>query len=231
MIALVTSTLFPPQSLSSADSYRSNIHPNLRIQQTFETITSLKELGINKIYLADNGGKLENTLIKTLTKDVVLLKIPTFQFLNKGLSELFLIHSALKLIEEEKTPILKISGRYKLSSSVNFDSKFDFLFKREGEHCVSTRCYLAANKSVYESLINETINIYLNHNSKVIGPRSLLRIIKSSLSRNETFNVELMLEAAIFKSLILKKYKIQNATFLGVSGILGGSNSNVIINE
>ena len=56
MIALITSTLFPPQGNSPNTNYRNKLSSDQRIEQTFLTIDSLKKVGINEIYLFDNSG-------------------------------------------------------------------------------------------------------------------------------------------------------------------------------
>jgi hypothetical protein len=55
MIALITSTLFPPQGNSPNTNYRNKLSSDQRIEQTFLTIDSLKKVGINEIYLFDNS--------------------------------------------------------------------------------------------------------------------------------------------------------------------------------
>jgi predicted alpha/beta superfamily hydrolase len=47
--------------------------PKERIEQTYKTIASLKEHGIQNIYLADNSGKEHEHKITELFPDIILL--------------------------------------------------------------------------------------------------------------------------------------------------------------
>lgn len=84
-----------------------------RIDQTHETIRSIRGNGIDKILLVDNSPR-ERDLIKVrFSEGVELVQVCHPVFSNRGLGELLLLLSVLPLIPED-CRILKISGRYRL---------------------------------------------------------------------------------------------------------------------
>jgi len=232
MIALITSTLFPPQGNSPNTNYRNKLSSDQRIEQTFLTIDSLKKVGINEIYLFDNSGVNYISKIQTLFSDVNYITINSIQFENKGLSEIFLIKQGLDYIPAEK-PILKISGRYRISKLELKEIEKDFYCKKDGEENISTRSYIVRNREVYDQFVTKVIGYMLNYNSRIRGPRSFMRIIKNSLPHSNIshlYHVELMLENAAWQ-VLSKTFSFELLNNLNIEGTICNNDGLKIISE
>ena len=146
------------------------------------------------------------------------MKLSTPQFDNKGLSEAFLISEALEYLPDNKK-IIKISGRYLINK--NFDTKpsSQFICKKNGENAISTRSYIVENKETFKKAITLTINLFLSYNSRILGPRSLIRIIKNSIvPQIQSFHVTIMLEV-VFWYVLKTNFTYQLVDELNITGI------------
>lgn len=232
MIALITSTICPPPPTINT-LYRSTIEPHQRLNETIQTIESLRMNGINNIFLFDNSGPFWLNEFDDKIKNCILIKINFCQFENKGLSELLLIKSAIPYLPEN-LPILKISGRYQLINTSMFEyiSKYDIVCKQY-KNCISTRAYLVKNKNVLDGMISASLNSMLNYNSSIKGILSLFSIIRNTVwpYRKYKFHITVMLEVIMYK-IITKNFTIKNLDSIGIKGRIAGSRTgNEYINE
>jgi hypothetical protein len=84
------------------------------MKQTIQSIKSLKSVGYEKIFILDNSGSRWCYERSIFPNDVKMKIFNHYQFKNKRISEIYMILSFIKEIPK-KTPIVKLSGRYKVS--------------------------------------------------------------------------------------------------------------------
>jgi len=223
MIAIITSTIFTGSSTIHT-LYRDSISAEERLTQTLMTIESLKSLGFSKIYLFDNSGfnwqkQSENQLV-----DMELVKFNSFQYNNKGLSELLMLIHGMEIIPDD-IPILKISGRYSLTEKLdqNILNEVKFAGKFNSD-TISTRAYYFCNKQVMQTTLFEALNNMYFYKHRVFGFRSLIQVIKNAFLKNNStifYDTNIAIERGMFnaiKKLELKTYKMQKINVRGISG-------------
>jgi len=184
MIAVVSSTV-APSATPSHDGARTNLSPELRLEQTRATVDSLVAKGITEILIADNspGTWLQDRAASLAPARVVFLRQPPVR--NKGIGELWLLLGSVGDLPESQ-PILKISGRYRLGAHSDLalrdgDDIAARVYPKGASGEISTRCYLMRDRSVAALLWERTLDEMYAERSRIMGPRSLLRIIKNSL--------------------------------------------------
>jgi hypothetical protein len=227
MIALIGSTLFPPP-VTDKTSYRGTLSPATRIQQTQGTIRCLASLGYESIFLADNSGFNWKDGTETDMSPATVLRINTFQFNNKGLSEIYLLLAALQALPEDR-PILKITGRYTIDNIIDtaLFSQHEVICRQEGD-TISTRGYYVRNKRVLQSLLLDSLEWMYSYGARVVGPKSLARFIKNQFRGGgaglQYAEPGVMIEKAMWEC-IKKRYKYLKISRLGLSGVLAGSSN------
>jgi len=229
MIGVISSTIYPPEQ-PGHDGMRTWMSPEMRLQQTQQTVTSLLNAGISEIYLADNSGDQWIQSTANLLKPAMVHVFKHYQYKNKGISELYLLLSILEYISSS-IPILKISGRYTLEKSIShtiIDADIGGKFYRHGCHdySLSTRCYVVRNKDVYKTFIERTLREVYRYQSRIVGIRSFVRILKNSLfPGNDSYPYEdprTSIEGAAARVLSIYQYRVNQIEMLGVNGQLGG---------
>jgi hypothetical protein len=183
MIAVVSSTV-APSVLPSHDGKRTTLTPEVRLDQTRATVASLVALGATQIVIADNsaGSWLHERSSELQPAQVLHVSQPPVR--NKGIGELWLLLGALDALEAD-TPILKISGRYTVGpkTELTLGDGDDIVGKVSGEGLaaeISTRCYLLRDKAVAGRLWGRALDEMYAERSRIVGPRSMIRIIRNS---------------------------------------------------
>jgi hypothetical protein len=157
MIAIITSTIIP-ETATANTSYRESINCQDRLHQTVKTIESLIQLNFSEIYLFDNSGFNWDESVEDQLRPAKIIKFNTFQFDNKGLSELYMLLHGLNIIPMN-VPILKISGRYILTQTVNEDLLKDVQFAGKfNSETISTRAYYFSDKEAMQNVFYVALN-------------------------------------------------------------------------
>jgi hypothetical protein len=188
MIAVVSSTVAPSTS-PSHDGARTTLSPEVRLEQTRGTVDSLVARGITEILIADNspGTWLRDRAASLAPARVLCQRQPPVR--NKGIGELWLLLGSLDELPADQ-PILKISGRYRLGAHGDLSLRGDDdiaarVYKKGKLGEISTRCYLVRNRAVAALLWERALDEMYAERSRIMGPRSLLRIIRNSLRPGE----------------------------------------------
>jgi hypothetical protein len=238
MIALVSSTV-SPSTLPSHDGARTTLSPEVRLEQTRDTVASLVALGARQIIIADNspGPWLRERPAALAPARVIHMDQPPIR--NKGIGELWLLLGAVGSLPEDE-PILKISGRYRIGAETELSLRDgDDIAARvhRGGACgeISTRCYLLRSRSVAERLWQRSLDEVYAERSRIVGPRSLARIIRNSMRPGaDDFPYSdpntLSLEQASFRAIRHLRLRLRAVSHLGVDGTLG-SWTNPLVKE
>jgi hypothetical protein len=183
MIAIVSSTV-APSVLPGHDGPRTNIAPEVRLEHTRATVDSLLAAGIKEIVIADNspGDWLRQRVAQLQPARVLHFDQPPIR--NKGLGEMWLLLAALEHLPPGE-PILKISGRYRIgpASPLLAVPAHDVVARvyRGRQEEISTRAYVLRNREVAARLWPRMLDEIYAAQSRVRGPRSLLRLLRASL--------------------------------------------------
>jgi hypothetical protein len=228
MIAVISSTI-APSALPSHDGARTNLTPQVRLEHTRGTIASLVALGAREIYLADNsaGTWLTDHLATLAPARVLSFNQPPVR--NKGIGEMWLLLGALPFLPENE-PVLKISGRYRVGPGTGLrlregDDVAGKVYIHGRTRSLSTRCYLLRDRTVAARLWERALDEMYAEQARIHGPRSLLRILRNSLSPHRDgfrysdphSSVEIATHRAI-RHLSLRLHEVGR---LDVEGILG----------
>jgi hypothetical protein len=221
MIAVITSTIKPAEN-KSYYSYEE------RLEQTTGTIVSLRQAGFNKIYLVDNSPALSIEQLRQLIKDDENLEVhhvDQYQFTNKGINELLMLLYICPHLPVNDT-IFKISGRYVVTSGFekpNFDDFAVRSFHLSGNNkVISTRAYWVKNTLLFEDFLNATLREVFAYPERVVGIRSLLNKIKSSINK-KTSLVNVSIEFAAANVLKRSNYNVSFLDKLKIEGLVAGS--------
>jgi hypothetical protein len=238
MIAIVSSTV-APSMLPSHDGPRTTLSPEVRLEQTRGTVASLVALGAKEIVISDNspGDWLRERAAVLAPARVLHLNQPPIR--NKGIGELWLLLGALDALRDDQ-PILKISGRYRVGAATELSLREgdDVAAKVQGEGPsaeISTRCYLVRNKKVAVGLWERSLDELYAERSRIVGPRSLLRIIRNSLNPlGDDFHYadpnSLSVEQASMRAIRRLGLRLRPVANLDVEGTLG-SWTNPLVRE
>jgi hypothetical protein len=208
---------------------RTSIAVEERLEQTGETIASLARAGIGEIYLADNSGENWIAGTEVALKPARVYVYDQHQFQNKGISEIYLLLSVLRHLPE-RTPVLKISGRYHLSDGLRFgldesDVAAKFISDAGTQTWMSTRCYMVKDREVYERFLKDTLRDLYGYAARIVGPGSLLRIVRNSLfpARDVAPYDDPVqpIEVAAARALKKAEYKVKKVETLGIQGVTG----------
>jgi hypothetical protein len=238
MIAVVSSTV-APSTLPSHDGLRTTLTPELRLEQTCGTVASLVAMGTKEIIIADNspGTWLRDRAAALAPARVLHLNQPPIK--NKGIGELWLLLGALDSLADN-VPILKISGRYRVGTAteLSLSGDADIAAKLHGDGAsaeISTRCYLVRNRSVAGSLWERALDEIYAERSRIVGPRSLMRIIRNSIHPlTDNFRYAdpntLSVEQASLRAIRRLGLRLRPVANLDVEGVLG-SWTNPLVRE
>jgi hypothetical protein len=226
MIAVISSTVYPLMP-SETTLYRGAIPPKIRLSQTIDTVNSLVKLDFKQIYIFDNSGFKWDERAEILLKPAKVIKLNSFQFDNKGLSEIYLLLTGLSFLPDN-TPILKISGRYILKKSIDESilKNYDFAGKIcDNTSSISTRAYYVNNKHTLELVLLSALNHIYSYSHKIVGPRSFIRVVKNAVLPNPNndnfFDPSMSIEWGMYKALN-KNFKLKHFERLFLSGIMAG---------
>jgi hypothetical protein len=230
LIAIVTSTLFPSDK-SIFEGKRTSFDSEERSEQTRQTIISLRDTGLDEIYLADNSEKQFHQSVHSMFDDVNVLTFDNYPFNNRGTSEALLILNSLKYLPED-VPLLKISGRYCLNNHFNRPTtmRADFIgkgFNYERKNgIVSTRCYMVRNKELLEQLMLKTLVVMYAYPLQIVGPRSFMKFLKQKLRRTEIpSETSVSIEMGVARSLKNSNLNVSLLDRIGLEGYVAGSGS------
>jgi hypothetical protein len=230
MNILISSTVFPPANTASL--IKSVYTPEDRLAQTKKAVEGLQQLGYKNIYLCDNSGTQYQEMIERELPGVIVKTYDHFQFENKGISESFLLLEGLKLINNDD-PVIKISGRYGLRSSLDLDfTEYDFAAKfathtnrkLSFKETMITRCYAIKNKDLFQQYLVELLEQIYSYPAKVYGPKSFVRLIRNQFSLSNTYsylNANLSVEAASMGALKKMGLRIHKLESIGLYGYAG----------
>jgi hypothetical protein len=232
VIAVVSSTLFPSDRPIYGNQ-RSALTSEERIRQTQASVESLVRYGYGPIFIADNSVEDWPPQLDAQLAPARVHRFPsTYQFQNKGLSELFLL---LRMVDElpPDLPVLKLSGRYSLrdniSAQLNGADVAAFWDPVNGG--ISTRCYMVRDRAVFKRLLEDTLNEEYGHPTRIAGPRSLLRIVRNSLrpaaDDSRYFDPPDSIEQAAARAIERRGYKVHRLPALGIEGVGGSSGERV----
>jgi hypothetical protein len=238
MIAVVSSTV-APSAAPSHDGARTTLSPEVRLEQTKGTVESLLALGVKEIFVADNspGNWLRDRAETLAPARVMFFEQPAIR--NKGIAELWLLLAAINALPGSQ-PILKISGRYRVGARTELflGDSYDVVAKLHGGGSaagISTRCYLMRNREIAARLWERTLDEIYAERSRIVGPRSLMRIIRNSLRpKMDDFHYSdpntLSIEQAALISIRRLGLRLMQVSNLDVEGTLG-SWTNPIVRE
>jgi hypothetical protein len=185
MIAVVSSTV-SPSLLPSHDGARTTLSPEIRLEQTRGTVESLLAIGVREIVIADNspGTWLQERVASLAPARVVTFRQPPVR--NKGIGELWLLLGCVDELPEDEQ-IMKISGRYRVGGKTELalrdeDDVAAKVFGANSSEEISTRCYLLRNRAVAARLWGRALDEMYAERSRIVGPRSLLRIVRNSVN-------------------------------------------------
>jgi hypothetical protein len=238
MIAVVSSTI-SPSALPSHDGARTTLSREVRLEQTRATVASLLAFGAREIFIADNSPGAWVLEQKAVLSPARVMHMDQPPIRNKGIGELWLLLGALDSLPEGE-PILKISGRYRVGAETGLALRDgdDIAAKvhRDGPSGeISTRCYLLRDRSVAARLWQRSLDELYAERSRIVGPRSLLRIVRNSMHPEcDSFPYSdpntLSLEQASLRAIRHLKLGLRAVANLGVEGTLG-SWTNPLVKE
>ena len=228
MIAVVSSCV-APSSLPSHDGARTTLTPEVRLQHTRSTVDSLLALGVKEIFIADNsaGSWLLDRAAELAPAKVIPFAQPPIR--NKGIGEMWLLLGVLPHLPENE-PILKISGRYRVGPATELklrdqDDVAGKVYLHGRVRSLSTRCYLVRNRAVATRLWERTLDEMYAESARIHGPRSLLRILKSSFRpQRDTLRYgdpTAAVETAIYNAIRYLPLRLHEVAHLDVEGIMG----------
>lgn len=228
MIAIVSSTV-APSALPSHDGARTTLTPEVRLEHTQGTVASLVALGVKEIFIADNsaGNWLRDRAAALAPARILSFSQPPIR--NKGIGEMWLLLGALEALPENE-PILKISGRYRVGPATELklregDDVAGKVYLHGRVHSLSTRCYLMRNRAVAARLWERTLDEIYAEAARIHGPRSLLRILQSSLQpgrdRLRYGDPAAAVETAVYNAIRHLPLRLREVQHLAVEGIMG----------
>jgi hypothetical protein len=229
VVGLISSTIYPSDAPMYWGTPRQSIPAGERLEQTRQTVASLVRAGISDIFLADNSGERWVAGTEEQLGPATVYVYNQFQFQNKGISEIYLLLSALEHLPEQ-TPILKISGRYYLTDGLKFeldesDVAAKFMPYAGTQLLMSTRCYMVKDRETYARFLKATLRDLYGYPARIVGPGSLLRILRNSLfpARDDApYDDPLQpIEVAAARALIRFGYNVKQVDALGIEGVTG----------
>ncbi|MDX2067863.1 MAG: hypothetical protein SFV55_05525 [Haliscomenobacter sp.] len=229
---LISSTIFTPR-VNSNSVLKSVYSSNERTEQTRQTITSLKRLGYEDIRLYDNSGTEYQSTLEKEFPEITVKTLTQYQFDNKGISETFMLLSAINDLPDD-IPIIKISGRYQLSKKIDFNHmefQLGAKFYRHNsklfttKESMATRCYIFSNKKIFEQYLTNMLEEIYAHSARIIGAGSLKRFLINQFMPNKNvysyLNPIYSVEAAsvpVIKKMGLNVQRIDNIGLFGLAG-------------
>ena len=224
MLAVISSTLFPPPMPTIWGS-RQRLDSGHRLAQTRETIRSLLGCGATEIIVADNSGSRWTTGTERALEPARVVRAEPRLSSNYGISELYLLLAIVGSLPRDK-PLVKVSGRYTVSRNILTElGDAEFVIRwvdRPGPRWMSTRYYGVRDAVIYEAFLRRALRECFAYRSRVVGPRSLLRIVLDSLHpERDQYPYEdppLPIEQAAARVLHAHRYRVRVLDHIGVRG-------------
>lgn len=231
MIGLISSTIFPSAAKLRGGNSRTVLSPETRLNQTLDTIRTLKDAGVGDIFLFDNSGPYWDGIADSRFRHVNLVKLgQSYNYDNKGISEVQMLLSGIESLPPD-VPIMKISGRYALLQPPHpLTNEWDIagrMYVKSRRKNMSTRMYLARNRQVLHLLLLQTIREMYAYSARIVGPSSLYRFISNQFGLHEAkerYSYEdphVMLEMAISNGIDRSGFRFCNLDRLFIRGQLG----------
>ena len=96
---------------------------------------------------------------------------------------------------------------------------------------ISTRCYAVRNRQLYRQFLEDTLNELYGHAARIVGPRSLVRILKNSVKpaadQSAYFDPSISIEGAAAAALSRRNYAVVRLTELGLVGEIATSRDRI----
>ncbi len=226
----ILSSAIAPQSSEHYGREPLRYDPDARLEQTRSSIQSLLALGIEEIYLADNSGSNWRVDMERALHPARVQVFHQHPYRNKGISEVYLLLAALPGLPPGR-PIIKLSGRYQLTRRLDESLGENDLVARESRgvglpHCyLSTIAYAVRDSTIYERLLRETRRDMFGFPSRIVGPRSLVRVLRNSVFPDrDTYpydDPQVSIEHATWRAARKCGYRLHSVESLGVAGITG----------
>lgn len=228
LIAIISSTIQPSMT-PSHDGDRTNLTPDLRLQQTMATVTQLLACGIDRIVLLDNSPIVQERRLRDAGFGGRFVHCPQPAFRNKGIGESWmLVSTPLDVADEE--PVLKISGRYLLDRESPLLSPPCHgvkarIYGRGGNAQISTRAYTVSSMKLARILWKRSLDELYSLATLVRGPRSFWREFMRHLAPSRDMvaysDPPISLEAATYRAARHLSIPLTPVPELGVTGVLG----------
>jgi hypothetical protein len=224
MLAVISSTIFPPDVPTIWGS-RLRLSSDRRIAQTQETVSSLLRCGATEVIVADNSGARWIDGTERALEPARVVRAEPRLSSNYGISELYLLLAIVGSLPRN-TPLVKVSGRYVVSRNILTElGDADFIMRwveGKGQQWMSTRYYGVRDAALYETFLRRVLRECFAYRGRVVGPRSLLRILMDSLhpERDQYPHEDppLPIEHAAARVLRAYRYRTKVLDYLGVRG-------------
>jgi len=202
-LVLITSVIYPDTSPLAYSNVRSVFTTEDRIQQTKNTIKSIREKIPDSyiVLIEGSSGDVDPSyMFKELVDEVYYVKDETKQYINgkfKGLGETsqLLDYFNNNVIPTEYKSITKISGRYFLNDQYNFeDMPLDkFCVARERRDWIYTSSYRVPGKLLMEYIIelNRVFNIYIEYAKNNDNEMSLESVMFNEIEESKMYFIDL----------------------------------------
>ena len=236
MIAIITSTLYPPDK-SIFGEKRSAFSFVERHDQTRKTILSLLNVGYEEIFLLDNSDISYHPKIHDEFNDINVLTFDNYQFNNRSISEAILILNAMKYLPINRE-ILKISGRYCLNNNFIKPAEMNYQVIAKGfsigskrKEQISTRCYMVKDKALLEEIMLKALVVIYSSSYQIVGPRSFVKFITKKLQPGGDIEPTYSIEMAVARVIRYNNIKVKFVDKIGVDGFIAGAAIKNYINE
>ncbi len=206
-----------------------------RLDQTIQTVESLRSIGIADVRLADNSGKRWILGTEDRFPGVTIYRSDPFQMQNKGINELQMLIDVAENLPPG-IPILKISGRYRLAANITHElGSCDFaarILREKGlRPYMHTSCYIVRNRDLFKDFLMHTLYEQYAYYSRIVGLRSLARITINSLAprwrRFQFMDPPEPIEFAAAQALLRYRYRVKRIPYVIAIGKAGANQDTV----
>lgn len=224
-LAAIVSSVISPIDKPLYGASRQLFSPERRLQDTLLTVQSLLALGIADIRIADNSGPRWRAQWEEALQPARVSVHSVHDYANKGISELYLLLAALAEMPVNG-PLLKLSGRYSLATRLDQFLGEDDLVVRKGADLnrrgVVTVAYVVKDRATFERLLRDTLRESFGYPCRIVGLRSLGRILRNSIRpAKDSYPYDdppESIENALGRVIDRKHFKVRFVDCLGVSG-------------
>ncbi len=235
MIAVVSSTLCPSTLPYNAGAGTCS-SPDIRLRQTVETVSSLVQLGFPSIFIADNAPTAPADGTREQLLPAQIRHFPHFPYRNKGIAEARLLLALCDHLPAD-VPVLKVSGRYRLSLNLCHELRGQafaglFIPGRLGLEQISTRAYAVCDTSFLRRFLHGSLEEIYASPWRICGPRSLLGVLSQHLGKKshpiDYSDPPAGIEICAARWLIKNHVAARRLPRIGVTGVIGSRKDNLI---